>query len=44
LRFLQTYLQWHLCGRPEWKRWWKAIDQATQEKVARNQKSGRVLA
>ena len=41
LRFLQTYLQFDL---GDWKTWWRAIDRATQVKVLRNQKSGRILA
>jgi tRNA A-37 threonylcarbamoyl transferase component Bud32 len=44
LRFLRTYLQWGLRGQQGWKKWWRAIDQATLAKVARNATSGRPLA
>jgi hypothetical protein len=44
LRFLRTYLQFHLVGRAGWKRWWRAVDAATRIKVERNAQSGRVLA
>ncbi|MFN4258803.1 MAG: lipopolysaccharide kinase InaA family protein [Gemmataceae bacterium] len=43
LRFLRTYLQWGLRGQDGWKNWWRDIDQATQAKVARNRRRGRVL-
>jgi tRNA A-37 threonylcarbamoyl transferase component Bud32 len=44
LRFLRTYLQFNLVGRVHWKRWWHAIAAATNAKVARNLRNGRVLA
>jgi serine/threonine protein kinase len=44
LRFLRVYLQWGLVGRGGWKKWWRAIDRATQAKVDRNRRSGRLLA
>jgi len=44
LRFLRTYLQWGLRGQQGWKKWWRAIEQATLAKVARNATSGRPLA
>jgi tRNA A-37 threonylcarbamoyl transferase component Bud32 len=44
LRFLRTYLLWNLKGRGAWKTWWRAIDAATGAKVARNLRTGRVLA
>jgi hypothetical protein len=44
LRFLRTYLQWGLFGRHRWKRWWREIEAATQAKIARNRRSGRILA
>jgi tRNA A-37 threonylcarbamoyl transferase component Bud32 len=43
LRFLRTYLQWGLSGKAGWKRWWRDIEQATQEKVTRNLRNGRPL-
>jgi tRNA A-37 threonylcarbamoyl transferase component Bud32 len=43
LRFLRVYLQWGLFGRDRWKRWWRAVDEATQAKAARNERRGRVL-
>jgi tRNA A-37 threonylcarbamoyl transferase component Bud32 len=43
LRFLRTYLCWGLRGRLGWKRWWQQISSATEEKVRRNQRSGRPL-
>lgn len=43
LRFLRVYLQWGLYGRDRWKRWWRAIDAATQAKIAQNERRGRVL-
>jgi hypothetical protein len=43
LRFLRVYLQWGLFGRERWKGWWRAVEQATQAKVARNARSGRPL-
>jgi len=44
LRFLRTYLQWGLFGRQDWKGWWRAMETATQSKVARNARNGRPLA
>jgi tRNA A-37 threonylcarbamoyl transferase component Bud32 len=44
LRFLRVYLQWGLFGRDQWKSWWRAVEQATDQKVARNARSGRPLA
>jgi tRNA A-37 threonylcarbamoyl transferase component Bud32 len=43
LRFLRTYLQWGLLGRGGWKRWWRDIERATQDKVNRNLRNGRPL-
>ncbi|MCI0637454.1 MAG: phosphotransferase [Gemmataceae bacterium] len=43
LRFLRTYLDWGLYGAGDWKTWWKAVERATQEKVRKNQRSGRPL-
>jgi tRNA A-37 threonylcarbamoyl transferase component Bud32 len=43
LRFLRVYLGWGLRGRLGWKHWWRQIEAATQAKVARNQRQGRVL-
>jgi tRNA A-37 threonylcarbamoyl transferase component Bud32 len=44
LRFLRIYQEWGLRGKESWKRWWRAIERATQVKVARNEKNGRPLA
>lgn len=44
LRFLRVYLQWGLFGRGDWKSWWREVEEATQVKIARNARSGRVLA
>lgn len=44
LRFLRIYLQWGFFGQSTWKRWWKVIATATQEKIDRNRRSGRPLA
>jgi hypothetical protein len=44
LRFLRAYLLWNLKGRGTWKAWWRAIEAATNAKVLRNARSGRVLA
>jgi tRNA A-37 threonylcarbamoyl transferase component Bud32 len=44
LRFLRTYLQCGLFGRERWKGWWRAVEAATAEKIARNLRSGRPLA
>jgi tRNA A-37 threonylcarbamoyl transferase component Bud32 len=43
LRFLRTYLQWGTHGKEGWKRWWVAVDRATQEKVRRNARRQRPL-
>jgi tRNA A-37 threonylcarbamoyl transferase component Bud32 len=43
LRFLRAYLQWGLRGRQGWKAWWRAIEQATRVKAARNVRLGRPL-
>jgi tRNA A-37 threonylcarbamoyl transferase component Bud32 len=43
LRFLRTYLHGDLHGRESWKKWWKLIERATQEKAARNRRHGRPL-
>jgi tRNA A-37 threonylcarbamoyl transferase component Bud32 len=44
LRFLRAYQNWGLHSSGRWKKWWKAIDKATQAKVARNRSRGRPLA
>jgi tRNA A-37 threonylcarbamoyl transferase component Bud32 len=44
LRFLRVYLRWGLRGRLGWKRWWRQVWEATQEKVLRNMRNGRPLA
>jgi serine/threonine protein kinase len=44
LRFLRVYLQWGLFGREQWKSWWRAVELATDKKVARNVRNGRPLA
>ena len=44
LRFLRVYLGWGIHGQGDWKSWWRAIAGATTSKVARNKKTGRVLA
>lgn len=41
LRFLRAYLGWE--SGADWKRWWKAVAAATEAKVAKNRRSGRVL-
>lgn len=43
LRFLRDYLQWNLVGKGRWKTWWRAVEQATWAKVARNRRRGRPL-
>jgi hypothetical protein len=43
LRLLRAYLDRRLRGRTGWKRWWQQIEEATDAKVRRNQKSGRPL-
>jgi hypothetical protein len=44
VRFLRTYLAWGLCGKQGWKEWWRAIAAATDEKVAKNSRNGRLLS
>ncbi len=41
LRLLRAYLG--PASRGDWKSWWKSISEATQSKVARNRRTGRVL-
>jgi heptose I phosphotransferase len=43
LRFLLTYLGLQAAGRDEWRTWWLGITEATEQKVAHNQRLGRVL-
>jgi tRNA A-37 threonylcarbamoyl transferase component Bud32 len=43
LRFLREYLRWGLRGKVGWKKWWREIDRATQEKIRRNLRRGRPL-
>jgi hypothetical protein len=43
LRFLRAYLHWGLHGKEGWKKWWHAIDLATEAKIIRNRRSGRPL-
>ncbi len=43
LRFLRTYLSWGLTGQGNWKSWWRQIEKATAEKIARNRRHGRPL-
>jgi len=43
LRFLRTYLAWGLHGQEGWKDWWRQIARATAQKLARNERNGRVL-
>jgi tRNA A-37 threonylcarbamoyl transferase component Bud32 len=43
LRFLRIYLQWGLFGKTGWKAWWREIDRATRDKIARNLSNGRPL-
>jgi tRNA A-37 threonylcarbamoyl transferase component Bud32 len=43
LRFLRVYLRWGLRGSYGWKRWWRAIAQATAAKIEKNQRAGRPL-
>jgi tRNA A-37 threonylcarbamoyl transferase component Bud32 len=44
LRFLRSYLNWGLCGSAGWKTWWRIVAEVTQEKLAKNRRSGRPLA
>ena len=41
LRFLRSYMRWALSGRANWKRWWRQIATTSEQKVARNQRTGR---
>jgi tRNA A-37 threonylcarbamoyl transferase component Bud32 len=43
LRFLRSYLPWAMGGRQEWKRWWRAIEASTRNKIERNMRKGRPL-
>jgi tRNA A-37 threonylcarbamoyl transferase component Bud32 len=43
LRFLRTYLGWGIHGKDNWKDIWRLIARATDAKVERNARSGRVL-
>jgi tRNA A-37 threonylcarbamoyl transferase component Bud32 len=43
VRFLRAYQQWGLRGKGGWKKWWRAVERATQAKVARNRRRGRPL-
>lgn len=43
LRFLRTYMNWHLCGKRDWKRWWRQVARFTRAKVEQNLRRGRVL-
>ena len=43
LRFLKIYLRWGLTGKTGWKRWWCQVARATQDKVTRNRRNGRML-
>jgi len=43
LRFLRAYLRWGLRSKLGWKSWWKQIETATAEKIARNLSRGRPL-
>lgn len=44
LRFLRAYLQWGLFGKQTWKRWWRDVALATQAKLDRNERHGRMVA
>jgi hypothetical protein len=43
LRFLLTYLRGGARGNGDWKTWWKQVERATREKIARNRRHGRPL-
>jgi tRNA A-37 threonylcarbamoyl transferase component Bud32 len=43
LRFLRIYLNWGLPGQGNWKSWWRQIEKATLQKIARNRRHGRPL-
>ena len=42
LRFLRAYLAVG-AREADWKKWWKAVSQATAAKVAKNRRSGRAI-
>jgi serine/threonine protein kinase len=42
LRFLRAYLRAG-ARQSDWKKWWKAVSEATAAKVAKNRRTGRVL-
>jgi tRNA A-37 threonylcarbamoyl transferase component Bud32 len=44
LRFLRIYLLWNLRGQGNWRKMWKQIEEASWEKVRRNQRNDRPLA
>lgn len=44
LRFLREYMQWGIHGKDGWKRIWREIEQASQRKIERNQRHGRIVA
>ncbi len=43
LRFLRSYLRWGLRSKLGWKTWWRRIDEATRDKIARNLRNRRPL-
>ena len=43
LRFLLTYLNARQNGRGDWKKWWRQVELATREKIARNARNARPL-
>jgi len=43
LRFLQHYLGLFPAKNADWKQWWQSIVQLVEQKIVRNQQSGRVL-
>jgi hypothetical protein len=43
LRFLRTYLRWGLRSKLGWKTWWRQVEEATRQKIARNLRNGRPL-
>jgi hypothetical protein len=44
VRFLRQYLRWGTEGPFEWHGWWRNIAKLTDQKIAKNLKSGRPLA
>jgi len=44
VRFLRQYLRWGTEGPFEWHDWWRNIAKLTDQKIAKNLKSGRPLA